>query len=105
MSSEHDRVLSLAAEMGVSRVALQSDDLQKLTDSSSDGLDFESDDDDTAPAPAPVSPSSVRNAQTRTHPQHNQYKHAATLTPPAEKGITRQISWQEKVEKQHPARA
>ncbi|GMH77441.1 hypothetical protein TrST_g9199 [Triparma strigata] len=53
MSSEQDRVLSLAAEMGVSRVALQSDDLQKLTDSSSDGLDFESDDDDdTAPVKA-----------------------------------------------------
>ncbi|GMH49015.1 hypothetical protein TL16_g00423 [Triparma laevis f. inornata] len=61
MSSEHDRVLSLAAEIGVSRVALQSDDLQKLTDSSSDGLDFESDDDDTAPAPAPKKGSPVKS--------------------------------------------
>ena len=53
MASEQSRVLSLAANMGVSRVALQSDDLLKLTDSSSDGIDYSSDeDDDTAPVKA-----------------------------------------------------
>ena len=91
MSSEQDRVLSLAAEMGVSRVALQSDDLQKLTDSSSDGLDFESDDDDdTAPVKA-----SVRNSNAprphfpASHPPTYSHTYTHTRSPREQKGSPR----------------